>query len=326
MKEKRYSTAKRANGDRPNLLRVLTYHRIARLNDPSALDPRLISTTPENFERQMRFLATRYQVIAMEEVLDAIKHQTYLPDRAILITFDDAYFDFADYTWPILKQLKLPATIFVPTAYPDRPERAFWWDRLHYAFTNTSQDEFPESPIGSLPLDTYDNRRQSLRRLQDHLKTLTHSEATALTDDICIELGCSWKSQKSILSWGELRRLAKEGVTLCAHTRTHPLLTQMPLELARQEIVGSQQDLKREIGNTLPIFSYPGGAHNEAIVKTLKEEGFVLAFTTIDGQNDLSATNPYRLYRNNVGKRSSMPIFRLRLSRFAKYLEMWRRR
>lgn len=326
MNPKRYLTTEKSNGRRPNLLRVLTYHRVAGLNDRSMLDPRLISATPEKFERQMRFLASRYQVISMVDVLDAIEQGTYLPDRAILITFDDAYFDFTEYAWPILKQLNLPATIFVPTSYPDQPDRAFWWDRLHYAFVKTSRDELRETPVGTLPLGTYENKRQSLRRLQDHLKTRSQTEVTTITCDICDQLDRGWQSQKSILSWDELRHLTWEGVTIGAHTRTHSILTHVSLEQARQEIVGSQQDLKEEIGTALPIFSYPDGAHNEAIIKILEEEGFVLAFTTTDGQNDLNAQAALRLYRNNVGKRSSMPIFRLRLSRYGKYVDKWRRR
>ena len=83
----------------------------------------------------MGYLARHYEVVSLEEVLKAVEKETCLPKRAILITFDDAYCDFTDYAWPILRRLRLSATIFVPTAYPNQPYRGFWWDRLHRAFS-----------------------------------------------------------------------------------------------------------------------------------------------------------------------------------------------
>ena len=47
------------------------------------------------------------------------------------MTFDDAYCDFADHAWPVFRRLGVPVTLFVATEYPDHPDRAYWWDRLH---------------------------------------------------------------------------------------------------------------------------------------------------------------------------------------------------
>ena len=307
-------------------LHVLTYHRVAQLADSPLLDPRLISTTPAVFEQHMRYVSRHLHAVSMEEVLDAVEVGTPLSDRAVLITFDDGYADFAEYAWPILKEHGLPATLFVSTAYPDRPDRALWWDRLYRALSFTSHTELRSSPIGSLPLRTDEERRHSLRILQNYLKTIPNSEAMAAVDIVCDELGSEQTSLKSVLGWDELRRLAAEGVTLAAHTRTHPILTQLSTEQARQEIAGSQMDLQREIGQVLPVFCYPDGAHDESVVDVLRDEGFVLAFTTLEGRNDLSSTDLLRLNRMHVGKRTSPMVFRLRLSRLGGYLNSWYQR
>lgn len=309
-----------------NTLRVLTYHRVADPEDSRMLDPRLISATPAAFEQHMRHLARHYQVVSLEEVLNTVEKRTRLPNRAVLVTFDDAYHDFTEFAWPILKRYRLPATMFVPTAYPDQPDRAFWWDRLYRALTFTAQMELDPTPIGCLPLRSSEERHQSLRRLQNHTKTLAHAEAIALVDEICSKLDNGQSSRQSILSWEELRQLVREGVTLGAHTRTHPILTQLPPEQIREEISGSQRDLKREIGAVLPIFCYPDGGHNEDVVNVLSEEGFVLAFTSLDGQNDMSKAQYLRLRRTGISRRTSPTIFRLRLLRLISYVDRWRHR
>ena len=56
-------------------LRVLAYHRIAELGNAPGLNPRLISATPGTFARQMDHLARHYRVVAMEDVLEAIRNR-----------------------------------------------------------------------------------------------------------------------------------------------------------------------------------------------------------------------------------------------------------
>ena len=308
------------------MLRVLTYHRVAELGETATLSPSMISATPRAFDQQMRYLAERFRVVSIHEVLGAMQQMHRLPRRAVLLTFDDAYCDFAQIAWPILRQYRLPVTLFVPTAYPAQPQRGFWWDRLYQAFKDSSRDVLEDTPIGSLALRSTDECHRSLCKLQAHLKTIPYSEAMSLVDRFCYELGDGQPVPGSILNWDQLRRLASEGVTLGAHTRTHAVLTQLPLEQARDEVRGSQQDLKREIGEALPIFCYPSGAHDQAVVRLLKEEGIQAAFTTLDGQNRLEAADPLRLRRTNITRRTSLAIFRLRLVRLVTYFDRWRHR
>jgi peptidoglycan/xylan/chitin deacetylase (PgdA/CDA1 family) len=274
----------------------------------------------------MGYVARHYHVVAMAEVLQAVVNGTTLPRRAVLLTFDDAYHDFGDIAWPILSRYQLPVTLFVPTGYPNRPERAFWWDRLYHAITYTPHTILRDTPLGALSLVTPEQRYTSLRSLQNYLKTIPHAEAMTLVDTVCTTLGAEPLCQRSVLTWEELRQLAHEGVTLGAHTQTHPIMTQLLPQQIRQEIIGSHWDLQREIGQTLPIFCYPSGHHDDVVLRVLKDEGFVLAFTTLDGQNDLRVADPLRLRRTNVTRRTSLPIFRLRLMRIGAYLDMWRHR
>lgn len=308
------------------MLRVLTYHRVGDPGRADLLNPRLISATPKAFERQMRHLASRYRVVSVEEILQAVETGKLLPRRAVLLTFDDAYQDFGELAWPILRRYRLPATLFVPTAYPGQPAKSFWWDRLYRAVTNTRKASLEVPPHGRFSLVHREDRQSAVRGLQNLLKTLPHSEAMAWVDRVCEQLGEETPGTPSVLSWHQLRELSKEGVALGAHSRTHPLLIQIPLDEARDEIFGSREDLKREVGTGLPVFAYPGGAHNDQLVEILRDAGFKLAFTTSDGQNDLPSANPFRLRRTNITPRTSLNIFRFRLMRVGSYLDVWRRR
>jgi len=73
----------------------------------------------------MECLAGNYHVVSVPELLDAVYENSPLPPKSVMITFDDTYRDFAEFAWPVLKQHKLPVTLFVPTAFPDQPDRSF---------------------------------------------------------------------------------------------------------------------------------------------------------------------------------------------------------
>jgi len=308
------------------MLRILAYHRVSQLRDTLAVDSRTVSATPEGFARQMKCLARFYRVVSMPELLEAVEKGRSLPKRAVLITFDDAYADFVDIAWPILKQFRLPATMFVPTAYPDQPERAFWWDRLYQAFAATSRTQINVSPLGQLPLLPPNQRRRSLRAIQNHVTTLPHCEAMQLVDSLCDELGLSCAQGSSVLTWKQLRELAREGLTLGSHTRTHPIMTHITPEQMREEVRGSQEALQREIGACLPIFCYPNGNHNDAVLTVLRDQGIRIALTTLSGLNKLGSLDPLRLHRTVIMPRTTPAIFCLRLLRLGIHLDAWRDR
>jgi peptidoglycan/xylan/chitin deacetylase (PgdA/CDA1 family) len=302
----------RADCQRTDLVRVLTYHRVAWPEERPSLDPTLISATPAAFEQQIQLLASSYNVISLVELLEARKSGVPLPPRSVLITFDDAYRDFAEHAWPVLQAYNVPATLFVPTGFPDCPERTFWWDRLHQALRCTQRRDQLETPLGPLPLATAVNRKTALRLLKNHVKTLPHQQAMSWLDGVCGELGDE-PTEHSVLSWSELGDLSRRGVTLGVHTRNHPLLNRVSPTLARQEVAGALEDLQRETGSAAPALAYPSGALNEAVVQILRREGVRLAFTTERGINDLRKADPLRLRRIHIGRRTTAAVLRAQL-------------
>jgi hypothetical protein len=90
-------------------------------------------------------------------------------------------------------------------------------------------------------------------------------------------------------------------------------VNRISLEEARQEVTGSLHDLERETGSVLPIFAYPSGELSNEVVNMLEHEGFVLAFTTKRGINNINHVDPLRIQRINVGGRTTLPILRAQL-------------
>ncbi|REJ88817.1 MAG: hypothetical protein DWQ34_21375 [Planctomycetota bacterium] len=296
---------------RTHLLRVLTYHRVADVEEGSDFCPSLRSASPDGFREHVEFLMEHYNVVSMEHVYAACRGETELPPRAVLITFDDAYHDFAEQAWPILQQFAAPVTLFVPTAYPDNPSLVFWWDRLHRACRAADQPTVA-TPLGPLSLSSPQQRAQACEQLCSYVKTLEHGAASDFVNKICDELG-EPRLGNGVLGWDALRELAREGVTLGAHTRTHPLMNRMRAGPAVTEAVESLRDLEREIGHVLPVFAYPGGAMDPEVIAQLRKTSIELAFSTQRGQNDLRVTDRLQLGRIHIGPSTTVPILRAKL-------------
>jgi peptidoglycan/xylan/chitin deacetylase (PgdA/CDA1 family) len=306
---------------RRGVLAVLTYHRVDDAERRPDLLPGLVSATPSRFAAQMAVLAARYRPVSLAEVLDALPDPRRLPPRAVLVTFDDAYADFAEHAWPALQANGVPATMFVPTAYPDQPAARFWWDRLWDAIHRATVSELPDSPVGRLRLVRPDERSAAMATLRSWLKAQPHETAMTQVDALIADLrpgdpadgdggDRNGDRRQSVLDWDTLRRLASEGLTLAPHTRTHPLLDRVPTDEAVAEIVGSREDLERAVGPTLPVLAYPSGAHGGDAVEAARRAGMVLAVTTERGGNDLRHTDPLRFRRINVGRRVHVPLVR----------------
>jgi peptidoglycan/xylan/chitin deacetylase (PgdA/CDA1 family) len=297
------------------VLPILTYHRVDDPERSPGLYPGLIGATPAEFDEQMRFLSSAYRPLSLLELLAIRRGEAPLPPRAVMVTFDDGYRSVAEHAWPIMQRHGVPLTLFVPTAFPGDPSRAFWWDRLWSALG--TEDEV-STPLGDLPVRTPAERLSAYRRLRGHLKSHPHERAMAIVDDLCRGSGAEPRP-RSVLGWDELRRLAGEGVAIGSHSRTHPLLDKVTQAEAGAEIRESLRDLERELGPTPRVFAYPGGGVNRGVASVLEEEGVELAFLASRGLNDLSRPEWLRLRRINVGRSSGLTGIRLQL------LPLWAR-
>lgn len=97
---------------------VLMYHHVSPV-------PGLVTITPENFRAQMRYLATHgWHTIGLDTLARFLSGEA-LPERSIVVTFDDGYLDNWVYAHPAMAEHGLHGVIFLVTGWvgdgPARP-------------------------------------------------------------------------------------------------------------------------------------------------------------------------------------------------------------
>ena len=105
--------------------RILLYHEFSK-NTPAAENYGAIST-PERFEENIKdVLKAGYTVIPLDALIQYNAGTRALPQKSVILTFDDGYLSNYTMIYPLLKKYDIPATIFVTVSTMDKGDKMTW--------------------------------------------------------------------------------------------------------------------------------------------------------------------------------------------------------
>jgi peptidoglycan/xylan/chitin deacetylase (PgdA/CDA1 family) len=271
---------------------ILTYHRVS-----TGSDPYLPATPTPVFETQMRVLAQYFSVRPLDEIVDRAV-QRDLPESAVAITFDDGYRDNYTHALPILRRFSLPVTVFLATDAIGTG-RLLWHDRVFRAFGETRRGSFvgPAPDDGGISWSSDSERVAARDRILETLKRLPKWRRDEEVRRLEVELDVARPAEKTglMLDWSEVEEMTHLGVAFGAHTRSHSVLSTLSPEEAREEVLGSQADIRENLGLEPRSFAYPNGRRgdfDEVTQSIVRDAGFDYAVTTVFGSNSLD--EPHR--------------------------------
>lgn len=105
---------------------ILVYHHV------SDSTPFSTSISPTKFREHLQFFKdNQMSILSLEQALALLNSHNALPERSIVITFDDGYKNIYEQAWPLLKEYDYPFTIFISTDSIDqRYANMLTWDQL----------------------------------------------------------------------------------------------------------------------------------------------------------------------------------------------------
>lgn len=310
------SYVRKAQRENPNSLIVLMYHRVI-----DHADPMFVGIPVKQFEEQMKYISDRWNPVSEQQVVNFYRHGKPLPEGAVFVTFDDGYKDAYTLALPVLRKHRIPAILFVSSDPVDNND-LLWTDELSLLLKHTNRtslDLFIEKERLRLDLSSDRAKTYALFEIKSRLKRVADSIRHETLEGVRGQLGELSSEQRSgyLVSREDMQELYQAGVCIGAHTVTHPILSQVTDDKAREEIAQSR-DYLLEMGFPQISFCYPNGQradYNESTKSIVKECGFDLAFTAVEGANDEN-THPLELQRLHV---SNVPAAALKY-RFARSL------
>ena len=177
-----------------NKVGILTYHRIS-LRVPGFPAP-LHDVEPKRFAEQLSGLLQRgFRFVRLSEVLNAAERGETLPERSLVVTFDDGFASVYTRAWPVLKRLQIPATVFVNTAYLDS-DAAFPFD----SWGVTYQGRVPAESYR--PLLTSECHEMLADGLIEIGRTPTRTPTSVAVRTLSTTTLCNrWRSSASVFIW-----------------------------------------------------------------------------------------------------------------------------
>lgn len=172
-------------------LPILMYHSI--LKDGARQGKYVVS--PDVLAADLDALTQRgYQTVTVTDLLEYVNHNKPLPEKPVMITFDDGYYNNFIYAYPLLKERNMHAVLSVigsqTALFTENGEENAYWSHMRINRLLESQDVF-EIQNHSWNLHEYGERRGCLRRKGEDETTYESllREDTNQTQDLLIQAG-----------------------------------------------------------------------------------------------------------------------------------------
>lgn len=231
----------------------LCYHGLRASASDAGVPFANLHVIAETFEAHCRVMAETCHPIDLETFC-AAQGGGSLPDRPVLVTFDDGYRSVFELARPILKRYRIPAAVFV-NSEPVKTQRLFWFDAVARA-----RGEEAVSEMRALPDEGWRQASQAFDTpagAAPHLAPMTESQ---------------------------VRQLADEGVAIGVHSASHAPLGGAPVAVQEHELASCRAALETWTGRPADTLAYPFGApqldYDEGTIAVASRLGFRAGFTT----------------------------------------------
>lgn len=242
-------------------LLVVMYHGVTKKD---YLPPVWTQLPVTVFEQHIQWLAKYYHPVSLTEVVEAVVYGRSLPDRSVLVTFDDGLKNNLTVAYPILKKQQVPAAIFLTVDFVGT-DHFFWVDELWLLIKEAARQQIKISINAKNALHSLDHAQlwetylaevECLKRIPEEER----QEKMAILDDaVSFDKGV-YRQDFGMLSWDDVRGMDKEGlVEFGAHTATHRILTSMEDDQLYDELFGAKERLEKKLGHGIDAFCYPNG-------------------------------------------------------------------
>jgi peptidoglycan/xylan/chitin deacetylase (PgdA/CDA1 family) len=289
----------------PAFLTVLNYHRVNNPGAAAEMDEGVLDATPEGLDRQLGILRSHFTFISLEGLLRHLEGQP-LPPNPALVTFDDGYRDNLTNAVPILRRHGVLATFFIATEYVAK-RRLFWWDRISWIVKHAKRRRFTLSVPEAVDVDVELGIDRAARLLHEVVKSHAGLDLEAFLESLARAADAPWSEateaalvQQNVMHWDDVRALRTAGMSIGSHTRTHRVLSTIPVEELANELSGSRSELEAALGECVQTLAYPVGrpvARIPAIRAAVVDAGYKLAFSYGSGRQGLRSLDPLDVRR-----------------------------
>lgn len=254
------------------------------------------------FRQQIEFMKNNFNVVTMEHVIDAVQGKSELPEKALLLTFDDGYIDNYTVALPVLEEFGVQGSFFIP-GKTFATHRLLDVNKIHYILASTDINEL----VGDVKKEMdyyrgheYDyalteelfsqyaeaNRFDSKetifvkRMLQTVLPEKLRNTISSNLFEKYVGVSEEQLSYELYMTEEQIRTMKRHGMFIGVHGYDHYWLGNLPPEQMREDINMALDTLDEFIDRKHWVMNYPYGNYNKDVLDYIRSQGACIGLTT----------------------------------------------
>ncbi len=254
------------------------------------------------FRKQLDYMKSNFNVVTMEQVMATVKGEDSLPEKALLLTFDDGYADNYQVALPLLEEYGLQGSFFV-SAKTFTEHKLMDVNKIHYIlasanifelvddvkkemnfyrgteFDFASTEELYNEYAISNRFDTKETifvKRMLQTVLPENLRSIISSNLfkkyVGITEEqLAYEL---------YMTREQIKTMKNHGMYIGIHGYDHYWLANLSKEQMENDIYKALDSMDEFIDRNCWVMNYPYGSYNENVMNYAKEKGACIGLTT----------------------------------------------
>ncbi|MDD6628176.1 MAG: polysaccharide deacetylase family protein [Lachnospiraceae bacterium] len=254
------------------------------------------------FREQIHYLKNNFNVVTMEQVIDAAEGESELPEDAVLLTFDDGYVDNYTYAFPILEDAGVQGSFFIP-GKTFSTHQLLDVNKIHYILASAD--------IQKLVLDVKERMDFYRGTEYDYAPTEELFEQYAVTDRFdCKEIVFVKRILQTVLPESlrnrissdlfekyvgvseeklayelymteeQIRTMKRHGMFIGLHGYDHYWLGDLSQQQMQEDISKALEVMDEFIDSKHWVMNYPYGNYNSGVLDYIMSQGACLGLTT----------------------------------------------
>jgi peptidoglycan/xylan/chitin deacetylase (PgdA/CDA1 family) len=271
------------------------------------------------FRQQIEFMKKNFNIVTMEEVMDATEGKGKLPEKALLLTFDDGYVDNYMFALPILEEYGVQGSFFIP-GKTFSTHQLLDVNKIHYILANANILELVEDVKGKMdhyrglefdyaPTDELFNEHAAADRLDSKETVFVKRMLQTVLPEQVRNMICSSLFEKYVgvseeqlayelyMTEDQIKTMKRHGMFIGIHGYDHYWLGNLAPEQMKQDISMALDTLDEFIDRKHWVMNYPYGSYNQEVLDYIKSQGACVGLTTDVRVADIGADPALELPR-----------------------------
>lgn len=271
------------------------------------------------FRTQIEYMKNNFNVVTMEQVIDAVEGKSELPNNALLLTFDDGYIDNYTYALPILEEYGVQGSFFIP-GKTFTTHQLLDVNKIHYILASADIYELVDDV--KKEMDYYRGREYEYASTDDLFEKYAVANRFDIKETIFVKrmlqtvlpeklrnrissnlfekyVGVTEEqlAYELYMTEEQIRTMKRHGMFIGIHGYDHYWLGNLSPEQMRQDISMALDTLDEFIDRKHWVMNFPYGNYNKDVLSYIKTQGACVGLTTDVRVAEIGSDNVLELPR-----------------------------